>query len=91
MSHANYFYILPYYILYMLVFVIRTVRWRYFMEPIKRISFSSLFSVNFIGFMGNCILPARAGEIIRPVLIGMKEKVSKSASFATIVVERVFE
>jgi len=90
-SHANYFYILPYYILYMLVFVIRAARWRYFMEPIKKISFSSLLSVTFIGFMGNCIFPARAGEVVRPVLIGMKEKVSKSASFATIVVERVFD
>jgi len=91
MGNANYFYILPYYILYMLAFVIRAARWRYFMEPIKKISFSSIFSVTFIGFMGNCILPARAGEVVRPVLIGMKEKVSKSASFATIVIERVFD
>ena len=91
MGSANYFYILPYYILYMLVFAIRAARWRYFMEPIKKISFSSLLSVTFIGFMGNCIFPARAGEVVRPVLIGMKEKVSKSASFATIVVERVFD
>jgi len=91
MSSANYFYILPYYIICMLVFIIRALRWGYFMEPIKKVHFSSLLSATFIGFMGNCILPARAGEVIRPVLLGMKEKVSKSACFATIVVERIFD
>ena len=75
----------------MLVFIIRALRWGYFMEPIKKVHFSSLLSATFIGFMGNCILPARAGEVIRPVLLGMKEKVSKSACFATIVVERIFD
>ena len=44
-----------------------------------------------IGFMGNNILPARIGEFLRAYTIGRKENLSKSLSFATIVVERIFD
>ncbi len=43
-----------------------------------------------VGFMGN-ILPARAGELVRAYLLGKKENVSFSASFATIFVERLMD
>jgi len=36
-------------------------------------------------------LPARLGEIIRPVMIARKEKIGVSTSFATIAIERVFD
>ncbi len=44
-----------------------------------------------IGFMANNVLPARLGEIIRPVMIARKEKIKVSTSFATIVMERIFD
>jgi hypothetical protein len=40
--------------------------------------------------MGN-VLPARAGEFIRAYLLGKKENLSFSASFATIFVERLMD
>jgi len=43
-----------------------------------------------IGFMGN-VLPARAGELVRAYMLGKKENISFSASFATIVVERLLD
>jgi uncharacterized protein (TIRG00374 family) len=43
-----------------------------------------------VGFMGN-ILPARAGELIRAYLLGKKESISFSASFATIFMERLLD
>jgi len=91
LKEANYIYIIPYMIIYALVYYFRALRWKYFMYPIKNIKIGTLFTTTMIGFMGNCILPARAGEVVRPVVIGIKEGVSKSASFATIVVERVFD
>jgi hypothetical protein len=44
-----------------------------------------------IGFMANNIFPARAGELIRAHLNGKKEGISSSASFATIILERLFD
>lgn len=41
--------------------------------------------------MANDILPGRLGEIIRAHAIGRIENISRSASFATIVLERIFD
>jgi uncharacterized protein (TIRG00374 family) len=43
-----------------------------------------------VGFMGN-MLPARAGEFIRAYLLSRKVSISFSASFATLVIERLLD
>ncbi len=69
--------------------LVRAWRWQYFLEPIKRVRTTSLFSAVSIGFMANMLLPAHAGEVVRAYLVGHKERVGTMASLATIVVERV--
>jgi uncharacterized protein (TIRG00374 family) len=71
--------------------LLRAWRWRYLLEPVKSIPILSLFSVTSIGFMANMLLPARAGEVVRAYLIGEKEQVSKVASLATVIVERLLD
>jgi hypothetical protein len=41
--------------------------------------------------MGNNIYPARAGEVLRAVILKRKEGVAISASLATIIIERIFD
>jgi uncharacterized protein (TIRG00374 family) len=73
------------------LYVIRALRWFHLLEPIKRIGLSSLFSSTVIGFAANCVLPARLGEFIRANYIGRMERISKSSSLGTIVIERLFD
>ena len=74
------------------IYIIRALRWRYLMAPVKeRVKLSHLYSATMIGFMANNLLPARLGEIVRAYVIGRREDVPKSSAFATIVVERVFD
>lgn len=88
---ANYIYIIPAMIINLFTFVLRAKRWRYLLEPIKRIDTSSLFSATIIGFAANNLLPARIGELVRAYVIGKREAISKSSALATIVIERVFD
>ena len=44
-----------------------------------------------IGYMGNNIYPARAGEVLRAVILKQREGVPVSASLATVIVERIFD
>lgn len=88
---ANYIYLLPAIALVLLSYVVRAIRWQILMQPIKKVSFMSLFSATSIGFMANCILPARVGEVIKPVIIGKKEQIKISASLATVLMERAFD
>jgi uncharacterized protein (TIRG00374 family) len=70
---------------------IRAYRWRYLLLPVKRISTPPLFRSTLIGFMGNYLLPLRAGEVMRAVSIGQTQEISKAAALGSIVLERVFD
>ncbi|HUO58142.1 MAG TPA: lysylphosphatidylglycerol synthase transmembrane domain-containing protein [bacterium] len=76
---------------YLFGYVVRGYRWVVLLSPVKQCSFKSLFPTLIIGFMANNVLPARAGEFVRAHLNGKKENISRSASFATIVLERLFD
>jgi uncharacterized protein (TIRG00374 family) len=69
----------------------RAWRWRYLLRPLKSISTRDLFPIVAIGYAGNNIFPARAGELLRAVVLKRNEAVPISASLATILVERVFD
>ncbi|HAW49799.1 TPA: hypothetical protein DCX16_02465 [bacterium] len=89
--NADYRLFIPAMLVVIISFVPRAVRWDLFLKETKRISFNSLFSVMMIGFMVNNILPARLGEFARAYIIGRKEGISRSLSFGTIVLERIFD
>jgi len=91
LERADYLYLIPVIALVLLTMWLRAMRWRYLFEPIKSIDNHSLFSAVMIGFMTNNVLPARIGEFVRAYAIGRKENLSKSLSFATIIVERIFD
>ena len=91
MSQANYIWLIPGVAVYMLGVWVRAWRWRYLLRPIKSISTLSLFPIVCIGYMGNNIYPARAGEALRAVILKSHEDVPISASAATIIVERIFD
>jgi uncharacterized protein (TIRG00374 family) len=90
-SEAQYLYLIPATLCTLLSFYVRAYRWKFLMRPLKNAGTASLFSSTMIGFMANNLLPARLGEFIRAYAVGKKEGVSKTASFATIVVERVLD
>jgi uncharacterized protein (TIRG00374 family) len=91
LEHADYAYVIPAFLLSLVSLWVRAVRWRFLLRPVKTIGIGTLFDATAIGFMGNNLLPARLGELMRAHVIGGKEKISRSAALATIVVERVFD
>jgi uncharacterized protein (TIRG00374 family) len=71
--------------------VIRAWRWQYLLKPLKSVRFSNSMSATCIGLMANMILPVRLGEVVRAVVLGHREQIDKSASFATVVVDRLLD
>lgn len=90
-QHANYWWLLPGIAVYFVAVWARAWRWHYLLGPIKKIPTNSMFPITAIGYMGNNVYPARAGEVLRAVVLKRKEGVSVSASLATIIVERIFD
>src|SRR5215831_1942908 len=71
--------------------VIRALRWQYLLEPLGRASFANSFRATAVGFAASSILPARAGEVIRPYFLARHENMTATGAFATIILERVLD
>jgi glycosyltransferase 2 family protein len=69
----------------------RAIRWRYLLLPLKKTLLRNLFPATVIGYMANNLLPARLGEFVRAFVLGEKERLDKSAVFASLVVDRLFD
>jgi len=74
-----------------LTYVIRAWRWQYLLKPIGRTRFRTVFRTTVIGFAALGLLPARAGDVLRPYLLARQEGLSAPAVLATIVMERVLD
>jgi uncharacterized protein (TIRG00374 family) len=73
-------------------FVMRAFRWRVLLLPaLSESSFHSRFSAVCIGFAGNNLLPARLGEFARVAAFSRMEPIGLGATFASLVLERLFD
>jgi uncharacterized protein (TIRG00374 family) len=88
---TNYFFIFPAALCFFTDFTLRAVRWRILISPIKKCKFSNLLSITYIGFFATGVLPMRMGELIRVLMVGKKEHISKASAVGTIAVERTMD
>jgi uncharacterized protein (TIRG00374 family) len=78
-------------LLTMSTYLIRAVRWRALLDPVRpNVGVSPLLAATSLGFAA-VFVAGRTGEIVRPVALSSKEHIRPSASFATILVERIFD
>lgn len=72
-------------------YALRALRWQVMLAPLGTTHFGPAFRATVIGFAASFILPARAGEVIRPWLLARREHLDPAAVFATIVIERLLD
>ncbi|UCE23977.1 MAG: flippase-like domain-containing protein [Candidatus Zixiibacteriota bacterium] len=90
LKEADYLWLVPNILIIMLTMYQRAFRWRFMIAPIKHVEFSNLIAATCIGFMANNVLPLRLGEFARAYSLSSQDRgVTKSASLATIFVERM--
>jgi len=76
----------------LLEFVLRATRWRILLRPIHPgAGFGDLFRATVIGMAINILLPARAGEVARPLVAVRRTGAPLAATVTTTVLERVFD
>lgn len=72
-------------------FVLRALRWHLLLSVHARFSPRVTFWATAVGYLGNNFLPARAGELIRAVLLGRIINASASYVLATALTERIVD
>jgi len=77
--------------IYLVSILIRAWRWQNLLAPLDRIPFPKSVAYVSIGYMGNNIFPARAGELLRAYVLRQKQNIPITASLMTIITERVLD
>lgn len=91
LRQTNWLYAVPMIAITLGSFFWRCFRWRIFLKPTKDVPATRLFGPLMIGFAFNNILPARAGEFLRPLALTKQEGVPYTAALSTIVLERLVD
>lgn len=71
--------------------IFRTFRWRTLLDDENPPRFYPTFFANTIGYMLSTILPIRASDVARPVLLARRTDVRVSAALGTVLTERILD
>jgi uncharacterized protein (TIRG00374 family) len=90
-SHANPYLLGLAALVISLAYVFRAARWGALLAPLGRAGLRNLFIATTVGF-GAVFLFGRTGEVVRPVVLPMRDpRIRASASFVTIMIERIYD
>ncbi len=70
---------------------LRSFRWRVLLNTSQTLPVGSVFWASSLGYLGNNVLPARMGELLRVEAIKRRHATSRSYVMATALIERVMD
>ena len=76
---------------YVVLVWVRALRWRHLTDPIRPLPNAPLSRATAVGFMVNNLFPLRAGEVVRCWYLARETGVSATATFGTVILERVID
>ena len=91
LASIEYVWVLPAIAMVLISFYLRAIRWRIILASSRKITIWRAFHPMMIGFMINCVLPGRIGEVARPIILQKKENVPFTTGLATVAAERIFD
>lgn len=74
-----------------LVYLLQGWRWKLLLTPIQPVPLSKPAEAIYVGLFANEVLPFRAGELIRCFLLSKSAGLPLSVSFASALIERIFD
>jgi uncharacterized protein (TIRG00374 family) len=70
---------------------LRSLRWRILLNAEGCLNVMTVFCANMAGYLSNNFLPARAGEVVRSVLISSRSSLSRTYVLTTALSERLMD
>ncbi len=72
-------------------YFLRSLRWRILLNAEGDFDIATVFWANMAGYLGNNFLPARAGELLRSMLISSRSRLSNTYVLTTALSERLMD
>ncbi|HVZ36502.1 MAG TPA: lysylphosphatidylglycerol synthase transmembrane domain-containing protein [Polyangiaceae bacterium] len=74
-----------------LVHLIRAARWQLLLAPLATVRLRRIFAASFLGFLAILMFPLRTGEVVRPMLIRDRRRLTVWAAAGTLGAERIVD
>ena len=81
--------VLTFSLFYLIAYFLRSLRWRIILKPIYKMGITESFSIFMSGMLINYLIPVRAGEIAKSVILKTREKVNISDSLPSIFIDKL--
>jgi uncharacterized protein (TIRG00374 family) len=91
LARVNWWTVVLYVIGFSVVHLVRAARWKLLLAPIAEVSLRRVLAASFVGFLAILVLPLRAGEVVRPVMIRQQGRLSAWAAAGTLGAERIVD
>jgi uncharacterized protein (TIRG00374 family) len=91
LAHSDYYWLAPALAAFGVATFIRALRWHALFAPGRRPPVRAVGNAMLVGYLFNNILPARAGEAARVVVLRQRARTPTTEVVGTVVVERVFD
>jgi uncharacterized protein (TIRG00374 family) len=72
-------------------FFVRSLRWRILLNAEENLPVGAVFCATMAGYLGNSFLPARAGELVRTLVVSGRSSLSKTYVLTTALSERLMD
>jgi uncharacterized protein (TIRG00374 family) len=72
-------------------FFLRSLRWRILLNAEAKLPVGEVFCATMAGYMGNAFLPARAGELVRTLVVSGRSSLTKTYVLTTALSERLMD
>lgn len=82
-------YVLIFSIFYVLAYFLRSLRWRIILAPIYKMGVWESFTLFMSGLLINYLIPVRAGEFAKSIILKKKRDVRISASLPSIFIDKL--
>ena len=89
LSHADFWLVGSALLIFSISLFLRAYRWRILLLSQRHISIGSAFWATAAGYFGNSFLPARAGEVVRTMMVSSSAGLSKMFVLTTALTERI--
>lgn len=91
LAESNYWWLAPALAALSLCVAVRAVRWQLLFRRETRPPLGPVASAMLVGLFCNCILPVRAGEVARIVVLNQRSRTSRVEAVGTVVLERALD
>ena len=88
---ANFWYLAPAILVYFSGVALRGLRWQRLLLPVEKIPVRQAIALLIVSYTVNNVVPARMGDVMRVFLLARETGIRKTASLATVVLERLLD